>query len=78
MAKKELEKVDKYKALTTEIRKMYRVRTEIVPIIIGALGTIPKCLQGSLKHLGVSDMIGSMQISVLLGTTRILKNALNL
>ena len=41
-------------------------------------GTIPKRLPGYLKDLGVPDMIGSMQISVLLSTTRILKNALSL
>jgi hypothetical protein len=78
VASKEQEKVEKYQALATEIRKMYGVRTEIVPIIIGALGTIPKRLPGYLKDLGVPDMIGSMQISVLLSTTRILKNALSL
>ena len=55
VAKKDQEKVDKYQAQARAIRKMYRVRT--VPIIIGALGTIPKRLLGYLKDLGVPDMI---------------------
>ena len=68
--KEEHEKVEKYQGLVTKILKMYRVRTEIHPIITGALETISKRLPGYLKDLGVPDMIRSMQISILLGTIR--------
>ena len=76
--KKEDEKVGKYEELGSEVRKVYKVRTEIVPIVIGALGTVPKRLEGYLKRLGVPDTIGILQTSALLGTVRILKNILSL
>jgi hypothetical protein len=75
---KEDEKVEKYLPLAQEIRKMHKVHTEIIPIVIGALGTVPKRLTRYLKALGIPDVIGSMQMTVLLGTTRILKNVLSL
>ena len=57
---------------------MYKVNTEIIPIVIGALGTVPKRLPRYLRELGIPDVIGCMQVTALLGTTRILKNVLSL
>ena len=42
VVKKEDEKVEKYLQLAQEIRKMHKVNTEIIPVVIGALGTVPK------------------------------------
>ena len=42
VVKKEDKKVGKYLKLAQEIRKMHKVNTEIIPIVIGALGTVPK------------------------------------
>jgi hypothetical protein len=78
VVRKEDEKVEKYLQLAQEIRKMHKVHTEIIPVVIGALGTVPKRLPRYLKELGIPDVIGSMQTTVLLGTTRILKNVLSL
>ena len=76
--KKEREKCEKYEPLASEIRKVYKVRTEIVPVVIGALGTVPKGLAGNLKRLGVPDVIGCLQTSALLGTVRIIKSVLSI
>ena len=76
--KKEREKCDNYEPLASEIRKVYKVRTEIVPVVIGALGTVPKGLAGNLKKLGVPDVIGCLQTSALLGTVRIIKSILSI
>ena len=38
--KKEAEKILKYKDLTTEIQHMWKVKTRVIPVIIGATGTI--------------------------------------
>jgi hypothetical protein len=38
----ETEKLSKFKDLETEISRMWNVRTKIVPVIFGALGTIKK------------------------------------
>jgi len=38
--KKEAEKILKYKDLTKEIQRMWNVKTKVIPVIIGATGTI--------------------------------------
>ena len=45
---KEDEKVEKYQDLAREIRKMWGVRTKGIPIVVGALGTIPLRLKENL------------------------------
>ena len=40
--KKGAEKILKYKDLTTEIQHMWNVKTKVIPVIIGATGTISK------------------------------------
>jgi Holliday junction resolvase-like predicted endonuclease len=42
MIKKEAEKILKYKDLTTEIQRMWNVKTGEIPVIIGATRTISK------------------------------------
>jgi hypothetical protein len=39
---KEAEKILKYKDLTIEIQRMWNVKTGVIPVIIGATGTISK------------------------------------
>jgi hypothetical protein len=39
---KEAEKILKYKYLTTEIHHMWNVKTRVIPVIIGATGTVSK------------------------------------
>jgi len=40
--KKEAEKILKYKYLTIETQRMWNVKTSVIPVIIGATGTISK------------------------------------
>ena len=42
MIKKEAEKILKHKDLTTEIQRIWNVKTKVIPVIIGATGTISK------------------------------------
>ena len=53
MKAREDEKKEKYSQLASEIRAIYKVKTECIPIVIGALGTVPKRLLGFLKDLGI-------------------------
>ena len=38
--KKEAEKILNYKELAIEIQRMWNVKTKVIPVIIGATGTI--------------------------------------
>jgi hypothetical protein len=38
--KKEAEKIIKYKDLTIETKRIWNVKTNVIPVIIGATGTI--------------------------------------
>ena len=40
--KKQAEKILKYKDLTVEIQRMWSVKAKVIPVIIGATGTISK------------------------------------
>ena len=75
---KEAEKVHNYMNLATEVRRQHRVRTKIVPIIMGALGTVPKTLEKSFEILEIPDVTSSLQTAALLGTAAILRRVLNL
>ena len=75
---KEEEKIDKYMDLAAEVRRQFRVKTVIIPIVLGALGTVPAKLSKSLEKLEKQDLIGSLQTAVLTSTTAILRRDLNL
>ena len=78
VAVKESEKIDKYLDLATEVKRDHTVKVEIIPVVIGALGTIPKGLKESIKKLEIPDITAGAQISVLIGTGKILRNVLSL
>ena len=75
---KEEEKVSKYIPLAKEIRKVHRVSTKIVPIVLGSLGTVTTRLKNSLKELEMEKILGSLQTSVLIGTHNILRKVMNM
>ena len=56
---KESEKKDKYLDLGRELKKLWNMKVTIVPIVIGALGTIAK---GLLKGLGNLEVGGQVEI----------------
>ena len=75
---KEEEKIDRYMDLAAEVRRQFREKTVIVPIVLGALGTVQVKLSKVLKKLEIEDVIGSLQTGVLISTTAILRKVLNL
>ena len=42
VVKKEAEKILKYKDLTIEIRRLWNVKARVIPVVIGATGTISR------------------------------------
>ena len=60
MIKKEAEKILKYEDLSIEIQRMWNVKTKVIPVIIGANGTISKSFR---KY--VSDITGKHEVKVI-------------
>ena len=75
---KEDEKLANYSPLAREIRRMHRVSTKVVPLVIGCLGVVSGRLEGYLKDLGIGDVMGGMQTSAVIGTAMILQKVLSL
>ena len=72
------EKLNKYSELRLEMARMWDKETLIVPIIIGALGSIPNDLECNLKKSDISYNVETLQKSVLLGTANILRKVLSI
>ena len=73
---KEREKKDKYQNLAKELKKMWNMKVTIVPIVIGALGTVTKGLLKGLEDLEVGGRVETIQTTALLRTARILRRVL--
>ena len=77
VAKKEDEKKTNYTELARSVAAEHNVRTEIIPIVVGALGVVTKDLEEYLKKLEIRDVIGGLQTAALIGTAAILKKVLS-
>ena len=73
---KESEKKDKYLDLARELKKLWNMKVTIVPIVIGALGTITKGLLKGLENLEVGGRVETIQVTALQRTARILRRIL--
>ena len=71
---KEKEKVETYQDLRREIARLWKlIRIEVVPVVIGALGSVTKEFNKWIGKIGKVYNVGIMQKTVLLGTARILR-----
>ena len=76
MIKKEAEKILKYKDLTIEIQHMWNVKTKVIPVIIGATGTISKSLRKYVSNIPGKHEVKELQKTATLGTAHILRKVL--
>ena len=76
---KEKEKVEKYQDLKREIKRIWNFRNVIVvPVIVGALGSITEKLGEWIEKLNISTAIELLQkTTTILGTARILRKVLD-
>ena len=70
---KECEKRDKYLDLARELKKLWNMKVTIIPIVIGAFGTVTKGLLKGLEDLEVGRRVETIQTTALLKTVRILR-----
>ena len=73
---KECEKRDKYLDLARELKKLWNMLVTIIPIVIGAFGTVTKGLLKGLEDLEVGGRVEIIQTTALLRTARILRRVL--
>lgn len=75
---KYFEKISKYKDLQIEVERMWKLKSKIIPVTVGALGLVIQNLEKSLADLPGSPSITEVQKIALLGTARILRKFLSM
>ena len=73
---KECEKKDKYLDLARELKNLWNMQVTIIPIVIGAFGTVTKGLLKGLEDLEVGGRVETIQTTAFLKTARILRRVL--
>ena len=76
MIKKEADKILKYKDLTIEKQRMWNVKTKVIPIIIGATGTISKSFRKYVSNISGNHEVKELQKTAILDTGHILRKVL--
>jgi len=74
--KKETEKTVKCKDLTIEIRRMWNVKTKVMPVITGATGTISKSFTKYVSNIPGKHEVKELQETAILGIAHILLEVL--
>ena len=72
IGKKHAEKLAKYSDLRVEISRMWHCRTLVVPVVLGALGTVHAGIAQWLDIIPGHHNLQHLQKTVLLGSTQIL------
>ena len=75
---REKEKREKYQDLARELQVLWNKKVTVIPIVIGALRTVPKSLKDRLDQIGIRTKIDTMQTTALLNTARIVRKVLEL
>jgi len=74
--KKEAEKILNYKDLTTETQRLWNVKTKVIPVIIGATGTISESFRKYVSNIPGKHEVKELQKTAILGTAHILRKVL--
>jgi hypothetical protein len=74
--KKEAEKILKHKDLTTEIQRMWSVKAKVIPVIIGATGTISKPFRKYVSDIPGNHDVKELQKTAILGIAHSLRKVL--
>ena len=73
---KKSEKKDKYLDHGMELKKLWNMKVTIIPVVIGAFGTVAKRLLKGLVDLEEEGRMETIQTSTLVRTVRILRRFL--
>ena len=75
---KEQEKLSKYNDLKLECSKMWGMKTDVIPVVVGATGAVKKGVKQNIDKIPGVIKIEMIQKIALLGTANILRKVLNL
>ena len=63
---KEMEKKNKYKDLEIEIQRMWKLKTEVILVVIGTLGTLRKGMENEIRTFSGKMNIQTIQKDMLI------------
>jgi hypothetical protein len=73
---KKVAQILKYKDLTIEIQRRWNVKAKVIPVIIGATGTISKSFRKHVSDIAGNHNIRKLQKTAILGTAHIFRKVL--
>jgi len=65
------------KDLTIEIQHMWNVKTKVIPVIIGATGTVSESFRKYVSNIPGKHEVKELQKTAILGTAHILRKVLS-
>ena len=75
---KEFQKLSKYKGFEIEVTKIWKLKTKIIPVVIGTLGMIKKGTQNSINQIPGKPSLKEMQKIVFTSIAHILRKVLSI
>ena len=78
IALKEIEKKSKYKDLELEIQRMWHLKTIVIPVVVGALGTVKKGMVENIEKVAKRATAKEIQKICMMGSMRILRKVLSI
>ena len=70
-------KILKYKDLTVEIQRLWKVKTKVIPVIIGATGTISKPFRKYVSKIPGKHEVKELKKTAMLGNAHILRKVVD-
>ena len=78
IALKEIENKSKYKELELEIQRMWHMKTIVIPVVVGTLGSVKKGMVENIKKVPEKATVTEIQKICMLGSARILRKVLSI
>ena len=71
---KESDKINNYLDLSRELRKWWNMWVEVIPVVVGTLGTVLKGLKRGMEEIEIRWKIKTIRTTALMTTARILES----